>query len=99
MLSIKDKWGKVHENCRLTMIYFCVIEAIGKPLGKPLGTEFCGFLYNKQERSHKTPSLLAFYSYDSLFSMAALTNPLNKGCGRFGLDFSSGWAWVAIKKG
>ena len=79
-------------NLGITM---CICQAIRLTLEhvtlgeKPLGTEFCGFLYNKQERSHKTPSLLV-YSYDSLFSIDAFTNPLNKGCGRFGLDFSSG---------
>ena len=28
-------------------------------------------------------------------SFAAFTNPINNGCGRFGLDKSSGWNWLA----
>ena len=44
---------------------------------------------------------LGGFAYENycLFFSAASTNPLNKGCGRFGLDFSSGCAWVAMKNG
>ena len=39
------------------------------------------------------------YFWLFLFSRAAAMKPRNSGCGRFGLDFSSGCAWVATKNG
>ena len=40
---------------------------------------------------------IQFYLF--LCSLAAFTNPTNKGCGLSGLEVNSGWNWLAIKKG
>ncbi len=55
--------------------------------------------------AHSTSVCVSFISWSPvppqlfLFCSAASTNPLNSGCGLLGLDFNSGCACVATKKG
>ena len=52
--------------------------------------------HNKEKKRIKTLLnvilLNIYYCYKFYFSFkAAFINPVNKGCGLFGLDFNSGW--------